>query len=201
MKSIHKKSTLIESRAFDLTSLARTTLAALIFLFAASATAQTNAPAAANLAERQKALSRIELKEQIRSQCLEGRRSICGKILRIMPDGMLVEAGYNNLLREPLTKSWLAPATVIASPAQDLVEGKNPGAICVGTVFLTDIPRGKPHLYDYVIVAGYPTAETTYTSVGTIKKTVRRFSANLDKAVAANLAATNQLRSASAETK
>lgn len=201
MKSIYKKSALIELPAIGFTRFARTTLAALIFLLAVSATAQTNAPAVADTAERQKAISRIELKEQIRSQCLEGRRSICGKILRILPDGMLVEAGYTNLLREPLTKSWLVPATVIASPAQNLVEGENPGAICVGTVFLTDIPRGKPHLYDYVIVAGYPTGEATYTSVGTIKKTVRRFSANLDKAVAANLAATNQLRSASAETK
>jgi hypothetical protein len=37
-------------------------------------------------------------------------------------------------------------------------------------------------------LAGYPTGEFTYTSVGTIRKTVRRFSANLDKAVRTNLA-------------
>jgi hypothetical protein len=169
----------------------------LIFLFGVSARAQTNAPASADVAARQKEISRIELKEQIRSQCLEGRRSICGKILRILPEGVLVEAGYTNLLREPLTKSWLVPATVTASPAQNLVEGKEPGAICAGTVFITDLPRGKPHRYDYVILCGYPTGETSYISVGTLKKTVRRFSANLDKAVAANLPAATGTHSSS----
>ncbi|HWC60840.1 MAG TPA: hypothetical protein VHC44_14185 [Verrucomicrobiae bacterium] len=201
MKNIHKKSVLIELSAIGITTVTPTVWWALILLFAISAAAQTNAPTAADLAERQKEISRIELKEQIRAQCLEGRRSICGKILRILPDGVLVEAGYTNLLRAPLTKSWLIPATVVASPAQNLIEGKNPGAICVGNIFLTDLPRGKPHLYDYVIVAGYPTGTATYTSVGTVKKTVRRFSANLDKAVAANLAVTNQLRAVSSETK
>jgi hypothetical protein len=176
-------------------SFARTIVPLLIFLFGVPAIAQTNAPTPADEAARQKEISRIELKEKIRTQCLEGRRSICGKILRILPEGVLVEAGYTNLLREPLTKSWLVPATVIASPAQNLIEGKNPGAICVGTVFITDLPRGKPHLYDYVILAGYPTGEITYTSVGTVKKTVRRFSANLDKAVAAQIAAATEAHS------
>src|SRR5207237_8268882 len=145
--------------------------------------------------------SRIELREQIRTQCLERRRSICGKILRILPEGVLVEAGYTNLLREPLTKSWLVPATVTASPAPNLVEGKVPGVICVGTVFITALPRGKPHRYDYVILCGYPTGEMTYTSVGTMKKTVRQFSANLDKAVAANLPASVETHSTSTGTK
>jgi hypothetical protein len=180
---------------------AQTIVLLLIFLVGVSATAQTNAPTAADVAAKQKEISRIELKEQIRTHCLEGRRSICGKILRILPEGVLVEAGYTNLLREPLTKSWLIPATVVASPAQNLIEGKEPGAICVGTVFINDLPRGKPHLYDYVILCGYPTGEITYTSVGTVKKTVRRFSANLEKAVTANLAFATQAHSISDGTK
>jgi len=163
---------------------ARKAVPLLTCLFAISTTAQTNAPAPADVASAQTNIALIQLKEQIRSQCLEGRRTICGKILRILPEGILIQAGYTNLLREPLTKSWLLPATVVASPAPDLVESKKPGGICVGTVFLTDLPRGKPHVYDYVILCGYPTGETTYTSVGTVKKTARRFSANLDKAVA-----------------
>jgi hypothetical protein len=201
MKSIHKASAPIERLTVGAVSFARTVLPLLVFLFVISAEAQTNAPATANVAATQKEISAIELKEQIRAQCLEERRSICGKILRVLPEGMVVETGYTNLLREPLTKSWLVPATVIASRAENLIEGKNPGATCVGTVFLTDPPRGKPHLYDYVILCGYPTGNATYISAGTVKKTVRRFSANLDKAVAANLAATNQLHSASPETK
>lgn len=172
---------------------ARTIAPLLISLFALAAAAQTNAPSAAEAGAVQTNIARIKLKEQIRTQCLEGRRTICGKILRILPDGLLIEAGYTNLLREPLTKSWLLPATVVASPAPGLVESKEPGAICVGTVLLTDAPRGKPHMYDYVILCGYPTGETTYTSVGTLKKTARRFSANLDKAVAAILTSSSEL--------
>jgi hypothetical protein len=133
--------------------------------------------------------SLIERREQLRTVCLAGRRSICGKILRVLPDGLLVESGYTNLLREPLTKSWLVPGTVVANRAQRLVESREPGALCVGTVFLTDLPRGKPHPYDYVIICGYPSGEYAYTSAGSVRKTVRRFSAKLERAVQANLAA------------
>jgi hypothetical protein len=124
-----------------------------------------------------------QLSEQLRSQCIAGRRSICGKILRVFPGGILVESGYTNLARAPLTKSWLIPGTVTAARGEKLVETREPGALCIGTVFLTDLPRGKPHPYDYVVIAGYPTGDFTYTSVGSVRKTVRKFSANVDKAV------------------
>lgn len=164
-------------------SRARIVKALPVLLLAVSAAAQTNFPATpAKPSPAQNNVSQIELSEQWRARCIEGRRLICGKILRIFPNGMVVESGYTNLLRQPLTKSWLVPATVAASPARNLVESKEPGAICVGMVFLTDLPHGKPQLYDYVIIRAYPTGEITYSSVGTIKKTVRRFSANLDKA-------------------
>ena len=90
-------------------------------------------------------------------------------------------------MRGTLTKSWLIAGSVVANRAENLVESREPGALCIGTVFLSDLPRGKPRQYDYVIIAGYPTGEHTYNSVGTIQKTVRRFSANLDKAVKTNL--------------
>jgi len=181
---------------FDAMRLARIIMPLSAVLLAFSAKAQTNRPGPDDAASMQKQVASVESKEQIRGRCLEGRRSICGRIVRIFPDGILVEAGYTNLLREPLTKSWLVPATVTASPAPNLVESKEPGAICAGTIFLTDLPRGKPHLYDYVIIAGYPTGEITYTSVG-IKKTARRFSANLDKAINSILAGTTAQPSSS----
>lgn len=154
-----------------------------------SATAQSNAPATIP-ATPSNPVSNLELSEQWRAKCIAERRSIRGKILRIFPNGILVESGYTNLLRQPLTKSWLVPGTVTATLAENLVESREPGALCVGTIFVTDLPRGKPKQYDYVILAGYPTGEFTYTSVGTVRKTVRRFSANLDKAVRTNLAET-----------
>ena len=152
------------------------------------AAAQTNAPPTSpdSPAGHKAAQQR---NEQLRAQCIDGRRSICGKILRILPNGILVESGYTNLLREPLTHSWLVPGTVTVAPPDHLVESREPGALCIGTVLLTDLPRGKPRQYDYVIICGYPTGEFTYTSVGAVRKTVRRFSAKLEKAVQENFAA------------
>lgn len=155
------------------------------------------APSAPKEAPDSPKVTPVELSEQLRAQSIADRRSICGKILRIFPNGILVESGYTNLLREPLTKSWLVPGSVVANLTPNLVESREPGALCVGTVFLTDLPRGKPKQYDYVIIAGYPTGEFTYQSVGTIQRTVRRFSASLDKAVKSNLAAADQKAAAS----
>jgi len=130
--------------------------------------------------------------EKIRTDCVQGRRIICGRIVKILPDGLVVDSGYTNLMRPPLNKSWLVPGTVQATRETDLIEGKEPGCICVGLVFLTPVPKSRtaqPKLYDYVVIQGYPAGEYTYKSVGTIQRTIRRFSANLPAAVRLNRAA------------
>jgi hypothetical protein len=137
-------------------------------------------------------LSLAKRAEQIRADCIKGRRSICGKIINIFPGGLVVESGYTNLLRQPLTSSWLLPGTVTASRAANQVEEVDPGSVCLDTVYLTDYPKSrklKPKRYDYVIIEGYPTGQYTYNSLGTIHKNVRRFSAQLSKAVELNLQA------------
>ena len=132
--------------------------------------------------------------EQVRLDCIAGRRMICGKILRVLPEGLVVECGYTDLLRPPLTDSWLVPGTVTATRTPNLVESREPGAICVGTILLTDLPRSRakktPRQFDYVILDGYPAGEATYTSVGTVQKTVRRFTGTLAAAVNYQIAAT-----------
>jgi hypothetical protein len=90
-------------------------------------------------------------------------------------------------MRSPLNKSWLIPGSVVASRPNNLVEANQPGAVCVGLVFLTDMPktRGKakkPKVYDYVNVEGFPMGQYTYTSVGSIQRTVRLFTTKLAKA-------------------
>ena len=130
-----------------------------------------------------------ETREKIREECIQGRRTICGRILKVLPDGLVVESGYTNLLRPPLDKSWLAPGTVQATRAPNLVEANEPGCVCVGLVFLTDIPKSrsaKPKPYDYIVIQGYPAGQYTYTSVGTTQRTVRRFSALLQTAILVN---------------
>ena len=120
--------------------------------------------------------------QQVREQCIADRRMICGRILRILPDGLVVESGYTSLLRPPLTSSWLVPGSVSADRPADLVERRDPGSPCLGVVFLTDLPRArgkKPKLYDYVILSAYPAGDFTYASVGNVRKTVRHFTADL----------------------
>jgi hypothetical protein len=124
--------------------------------------------------------------QQIRASCIQNRRYICGKILQVLPEGLVIDSGYPNLLRAPLTRSWLVPGTVTASRATGLIEGQEPDSICVGLVFLTDVPKSrrlKPKVYDYVIHEGYPTGEYTYTSVGNVQRTIRKFTAVVEKAV------------------
>jgi hypothetical protein len=137
--------------------------------------------------------STSERTEKIRAACLQERRIICGKILKVLPNGLVVDSGYADLLRPPLNKSWLIPGSVTTSRPANLVESREPESVCVGVVFLTDFPKSrgasaKPKPYDYVSLLGYPAGLYTYTSVGTVQKTVRRFSANLLTAVNLNSA-------------
>ncbi len=128
----------------------------------------------------------VDRREQIRSTCIQNRRFICGKIVKLLPGGMVVDSGYTTLLRQPLLRSWLVPGTVTASRPENLVEGHTPDSICRGLVFLTDTPKPKqikPELYDYVIIEAYPAGHFTYASLGEIHRTVRRYSAVLEKAV------------------
>ena len=127
--------------------------------------------------------------DQIRAECIQARGSICGRILKVLPGGLVVESGYTNLLRPPLDRSWLVPGTVETAREPNLVEANEPGCVCVGLVYLTDIPdrdAAKPKPYDYVVIQGYPAGQYTYTSVGTTQRTVRRFSAILQTAIAVN---------------
>jgi hypothetical protein len=79
-------------------------------------------------------------------------------------------------------------SNVAADRPANLMEENTPGAVCVGLVFVTDIPkRPVPKRYDYVVLLGYPAGQYSYTAVGTVHKTIRRFSAILAQAVELNL--------------
>jgi len=124
--------------------------------------------------------------ETTRSNCIQNRRIICGRIVRMLPGGLVVDSGYTNLMRQPLESSWLIPGTAEARREPNLVERNEPDCPCIGLVYLTDLPksrRAKPKLYDYVVLEGFPAGHFTYKSVGTVQHTVRHYSANLAVAV------------------
>lgn len=126
--------------------------------------------------------------EQIRNECIQGRRLICGKVLKIFPDGLVVDSGYTDLLRPPLTESWVVPGTVPAHRNPAVLELNEPGTPCIGLAFLTDIPKRQPvKQFDYVILMAYPAGQYVYTPAPNVKKTIRKFSAGLETAVRLNL--------------
>ncbi len=127
--------------------------------------------------------------ERIRADCVQGRRTICGRILKVFPDGLVVDSGYTNLMRPPLSRSWLVPGAAQAARASSLVEAREPGSVCVGLVFVTALPRSrlpKPRPYDYVVLQAYPAGQYTYTSVAGLQRTVRRFAVSLPSAIRLN---------------
>ena len=143
-----------------------------IFLAAGPALAQTNTTARA---------------EQIRTGCIQGRRIVCGRILQITPTGLVVDSGYPALLLSPLNLSWLVHADAAPARPAQLVEKTTPDSIAVGPLFLTDIPRRQvPHLYDYVVLHGYPAGQYDYIPVPGITNRIRRFAGGLDTAVRLN---------------
>ena len=169
-------------------------LAAILLLGVTMVPAQTNQAAAADYSQihTNDPVAMMHLSEAIRGECINNRRQICGRIIQMFTNGVVVESGYTNLLRDPLTRSWLVRGSAEVDGTKKLLESTEPGAVCVGRIFLTDLPQSrysktKPARYDYVILDAYPAGDYTYTSVGDVHHTVRRFSANLNKAVDLNV--------------
>lgn len=159
----------------------------LLFVFAVSSLyAQTNSVPAQDATARENTAI-LQHVEELRARCIQERRMICGRIIKILPEGIVVDSGYTNLMRSPLNQSWLIAGTVEAERATNYVESATPDSVCLGQVYLIDLPkppRGmKPKLYDYVILEGFPMGNHTYTSVGTVQHTVRQFSAKVTTAV------------------
>jgi hypothetical protein len=126
--------------------------------------------------------------EQIRTTCIEGRRYIAGRVLLVATEGIVVDSGYSALLSPPFDHSWVVRGTASVTRDASAVEEKKPDAICVGLVFLGNIPKRPPvKNYDYVVIHGYPAGEYCYAPVPGVQKTIRRFSASLERAVQLNL--------------
>jgi mono/diheme cytochrome c family protein len=126
--------------------------------------------------------------EQIRAECIRGRRIVCGRVLQVTKAGLVVDSGYPSLLQPPLNHSWVTRANAAPARPAALVERAAPDAIAVGLVFLADLPRRPSvHQYDYVALHGYPEGHYDYVPVPGVTKTIRRFSGGLETAVRLNL--------------
>jgi hypothetical protein len=126
----------------------------------------------------------------IRAACVNGRRCVCGKVIKIVPEGLVVESGYTALMQPPFTGSWLIPSGALVIRDTKLIERDEPASPCIGTVLLVDFPkRPTVKLYDYVLLQAYPAGEYLYTPVPGVEKQIRKFSGGLDTAVKLKVAA------------
>ncbi len=122
--------------------------------------------------------------EQVRAGCIQGRRVVCGKVIQILSEGLVVESGYTSLLNPPFNKSWRISGAASVTRAAHAVELNTPGTPCIGLVLLSNYPkRPAVKLYDYVSILAYPAGQYAYTPLPTVKKTIRRFAVSLATAV------------------
>ena len=166
------------------------TLGLVLFLAPFGAPAQTKPNIVATNATPAPALSATQRGDDARNMCIANRRVVCGRVLKVFSDGLVVESGYTELTRPPLNQSWLVNGGAVVNRDPKALELNEPGSPCIGIVFLTNIPK-RPAVkqYDYITLQAYPTGQHTYTSVPGVDKTVRCFSASLDAAIRVNLEA------------
>jgi hypothetical protein len=127
---------------------------------------------------------------QIRAACINGRRCVCGKVIKIVPEGLVVESGYTALMQPPFTGSWVIPSGALVNRDSKLIERDEPASACIGTVLLTDFPKRPPvKLYDFVLLQAYPAGEYRYAPVPGVEKHIRKFAGGLDTAVKLKVAA------------
>lgn len=152
--------------------------------------AQTS-PAPTPTAPVDPAVAAIDVRaEKLRADCIIGRRLICGRVLQIATNGLVVDSGYTDLVRPPLDQSWIVPGSVSVHRDPDALELNEPGSPCMGLIFLTDIPkRKKAKQYDYVVIIGYPAGQYAYTPLPGVEKRIRKFAAGLESAVRMRLQA------------
>jgi hypothetical protein len=132
------------------------------------------------LAAQEKA-QELDLQKKI---LIQKSRTISGRILQKLPGGLLVESGQEEIDQVGHTDVEYDEMRTVTSRTVSVREGNTPGAECLGLVFLEDHPRYAQLVDDNVVVIlAYPDGQYTYTSVAGGQKTVRRFTADFEKAL------------------
>src|SRR5882672_10316460 len=146
--------------------------------------AQTNVTSLANESNQTAVRDRDQRAADIRGACINGRRCVCGKVIKIVPEGLIVDSGYTALMNPPFTQSWVISGGALVNRDSKLLERREPASPCIGTVLLTDFPkRPAVNLYDYVLLQAYPAGEYLFTPVPGVQKPIRKFAGGLDTAV------------------
>src|SRR6266436_549604 len=83
------------------------------------AVAQTNISSPTN--QTNQISARDQRAAEIRVACINGRRCVCGKVIKIVPEGLIVESGYTALMQPPFTGSWAIPSGALVNRDKNLI--------------------------------------------------------------------------------
>jgi hypothetical protein len=125
--------------------------------------------------------------EVLRNRVFQTCRIVWGRVVQKLPGGLLVDSG-----EEPVPEAlksepeFEAHGNMTTTHKTEGDEAKEPGAQCKGLVFLADYPDYGPAVVgDYVQILVYRMGDYIYRPAFGGQKTVRKFTADLDKAIAA----------------
>lgn len=120
-----------------------------------------------------------------KKQLIDSSRTVAGKVIQKLPDGLLVDSGAEVMAEVGKTEFTYGKYSVSSVTHTGVGEGNQPGTTCLGLVLLQDHPRYSDMVDGaYVKVIAYPIGQYQYTTVQNASKTVRKFSADLDRAFA-----------------
>ena len=147
----------------------------------------------ADLAEKAKRLDEQRLAAaNLKARQLEGlkaifaskSRTVSGKIIQKIPEGLLVESGQSEIDQVGHTDvEFDRMGNMSTSTTATLQEGDTARSLCLGLVLLEDHPRYDQLVDDNVVVIlAYPDGQFSYKSVGGGQKTVRKFTADFNRA-------------------
>jgi len=148
---------------------------------------------AADLADEEKHLAYLQQKAAfaqaqqlagLKKAFAQGSRTISGKIIQKIPEGLLVDSGREAIDEVGHTDvEFDAQGNMGTSTTATLQEGDTAAAECLGLVLLEDHPREAQLVDDNVVVMlGYPDGQFTYKAVSGGEKTVRKFTTDFNKA-------------------
>jgi hypothetical protein len=113
-----------------------------------------------------------------------GSRTVSGKVLQKLSEGLLVDSGADFLAKVGDTSTTITRGAIFKRKTVAFTEVNEPRALCLGLCLLQDDPRYRSIVDgDYITVLAYPIGQYSYTAVSGGTKTVRKFTASLAKAI------------------
>jgi hypothetical protein len=122
--------------------------------------------------------------EMGKAECAQSRKTVSGKVIQKIEEGLLVDSGREALDEVGVTTShYYANGDASGGTTDAVFEGTKPGATCLGLVLLEDDPDYDQIVDDNLVQAiAYPDGQFTYTTANNSSKTIRRFTMDFNKA-------------------